>query len=176
MTSEAHVDVSHEDIVVPCSGCFLFQTSGIFSGAWLSKGDRSVGKEKVIGPLGQAHLLSHASIPSCANVRSSTSRVVLMGMHSVGAKVYFHNNSGLIIDNKATLKVNGTLSEKVIFEGDRLENGFSKVPGQWGTIWMRAGSIDNQISHAQIKNGIIGILIDSIGKTNSPNNCSSASN
>ncbi|PQJ82520.1 hypothetical protein [Polaribacter glomeratus] len=85
-----------------------------------------------------------------------------------GARVHFHNNSGLIIDKKATLKVNGTLAEKVIFEGDRLESGFSKIPGQWGTIWMRAGSKDNEINHAQIKNGIIGILIDSIGATSAP--------
>jgi hypothetical protein len=85
-----------------------------------------------------------------------------------GAKVHFHDNSGLIIDNKATLKVNGTLAEKVIFEGDRLENGFSQIPGQWGTIWMRAGSKDNEIYNAQIKNGIIGILIDSIGSTSTP--------
>ena len=79
-----------------------------------------------------------------------------------GARVHFHDNSGLIVDNKATLKVNGTLAEKVIFEGDRLEHRFSEIPGQWGTIWMRAGSKDNEIKHAQIKNGIIGILIDSI--------------
>jgi hypothetical protein len=85
-----------------------------------------------------------------------------------GARIYFHNNSGLIIDNSATLKVNGTLSEKVVFEGDRLENSFNQIPGQWGTIWMRAGSKNNEIKHAQIKNGIIGILIDSIGTTSAP--------
>ncbi len=85
-----------------------------------------------------------------------------------GSKVYFHNDSGLIIDKNATLKVNGTLTEKVTFEGDRLENSFSKIPGQWGTIWMRAGSKENEISHAQIKNGVIGILIDSIGSTSTP--------
>ncbi|MHB0753658.1 hypothetical protein [Polaribacter sp. M15] len=85
-----------------------------------------------------------------------------------GAKLYFHDNSGLIIDNKATLKVNGTLTEKVTFEGDRLENRFSKTPGQWGTIWMRAGSKDNEIKYAQIKNAIIGILIDSIGSNTTP--------
>ncbi len=85
-----------------------------------------------------------------------------------GSKLYFHSNSGLIIDKKATLKVNGTLEEKVVFEGDRLENSFSRVPGQWGTIWMRAGSKNHEIKHAQIKNGIIGILIDSIGSATSP--------
>ena len=85
-----------------------------------------------------------------------------------GARVYFHDNSGLIIDNKASLKVNGTRSEKVIFEGDRLEYRFNEIPGQWGTIWMRAGSKNNEIQYAQIKNGIIGILIDSIGSSTAP--------
>jgi len=85
-----------------------------------------------------------------------------------GAKVYFHNNSGLIIDDKASLKVNGTLAEKVVFEGDRLEYDFNEIPGQWGTIWMRAGSKNNEINHTQIKNGIIGILIDSIGSSTTP--------
>ena len=85
-----------------------------------------------------------------------------------GARIHFHNNSGLIVDKKASLKVNGTPTEKVIFEGDRLENRFRQTPGQWGTIWMRAGSKDNVISHAQIKNGIVGILIDSIGSASAP--------
>jgi len=85
-----------------------------------------------------------------------------------GATVHFHDNSGLIIDDDATIKVNGTLQEKVVFEGDRLENTFSTIPGQWGTIWMRAGSVDNEINHAQIKNGIIGILVDSIASTTTP--------
>ncbi|PQJ71982.1 choice-of-anchor Q domain-containing protein [Polaribacter butkevichii] len=85
-----------------------------------------------------------------------------------GAKVYFHDNSGLIVDDKGTLKVNGTLSDKVIFEGDRLEHSFSETAGQWGTIWMRAGSKNNEINHAIIKNGIIGVLVDSIGTPSTP--------
>ena len=87
---------------------------------------------------------------------------------SSGAKVYFHDNSGLIIDKDASLKVNGTLNEKVVFEGDRLENSFSALPGQWGTIWLRAGSKENEINYAQIKNGSIGILVDSITSSTSP--------
>ena len=85
-----------------------------------------------------------------------------------GAKIYFHDNSGLIIDKDASIKVNGTLNEKVVFEGDRLENSFGTIPGQWGTIWLRAGSIENEINYAQIKNGIIGILVDSIASTSAP--------
>ena len=85
-----------------------------------------------------------------------------------GAKLHFHSNSGLIVDKKASLKVNGTLNEQVVFEGDRLEHRFSEVPGQWGTIWMRAGSTNNEIKYATIKNGIVGILVDSIGATTTP--------
>jgi hypothetical protein len=85
-----------------------------------------------------------------------------------GARIHFHDDSGLIIDDKGSLKVNGTATDKVIFEGDRLEHSFSTIPGQWGTIWMRAGSKDNSIEHAEIKNGIIGILVDSIGTPSSP--------
>jgi len=85
-----------------------------------------------------------------------------------GAKLYFHNNSGLIVDKKASLKVNGTLNNQVVFESDRLEHRFNNVPGQWGTIWMRAGSSNNEINYATIKNSIVGILVDSIGSTTTP--------
>ena len=87
---------------------------------------------------------------------------------NAGSQIYFHDNSGLIIDKDATLRVNGSINEKVTFQGDRLENSFSKIPGQWGTIWMRAGSKNNEIKHTQIRNGIIGILIDSISSNNTP--------
>jgi|TARA_B110000879_G_C11154030_1_gene505997 hypothetical protein len=85
-----------------------------------------------------------------------------------GAKVYFHENSGFIIDDKATLKINGERDNQVIIEGDRLEPNFSETPGQWGAIWMRAGSRDHEINYTTIKNGSIGILLDSIGSNSTP--------
>jgi len=84
-----------------------------------------------------------------------------------GARVHFHADSGLIIGNGGSLKVQGNnssteaLENEVIFEGDRLEPDFSDVPGQWGTIWLTAGSTANEIDHLTIKNAIIGLLIDS---------------
>lgn len=77
-----------------------------------------------------------------------------------GSRIYFHADSGLIIDNGASIKVNGTLNERVIFEGDRLENSFTNIPGQWGTIWLRNGSTNNLFNYAVIKNGVIGLLTD----------------
>ena len=85
-----------------------------------------------------------------------------------GAKLHFHANSGLIIDKDATLKIEGELGNEVIIEGDRLEPNFSETPGQWGVIWLRAGSKDHDINYTTIKNGTVGILMDSIGSNSSP--------
>jgi hypothetical protein len=84
-----------------------------------------------------------------------------------GSKIHFHDNSGLIVDTGATIKVEGTLENKVVFEGDRLEPNFDDIAGQWGAIWLREGSINNSIEHAIIKNSIVGLLVD--GTTNSRN-------
>ncbi|AOW20296.1 hypothetical protein [Urechidicola croceus] len=85
-----------------------------------------------------------------------------------GTKLHFHANSGLIVDKNASLKINGELENQVLIEGDRLEPEFSNIPGQWGAIWLRAGSKDHEINYATIKNGDIGILLDSIGSDASP--------
>lgn len=82
-----------------------------------------------------------------------------------GTRVHFHANSGLIVANNASIKINGILSttdkleNEVIFEGDRLEPDFSDMPGQWGTIWLSDGSTNNTINHLTIKNATIGLLI-----------------
>ncbi|GAA4885461.1 hypothetical protein GCM10023311_05200 [Flaviramulus aquimarinus] len=84
-----------------------------------------------------------------------------------GSRLHFHENSGIIVSNAASIHVNGTFSNdrnllenEVIFEGDRLEPNFSDVPGQWGTIWLLDGSVNNTINYATIKNANIGILCD----------------
>ena len=79
-----------------------------------------------------------------------------------GAKVFFHTNSGLLVEENASLKVNGALNNEVVLEGDRLEPQFSDIAGQWGTIWLRSGSVNNEIDYAVIKNGIIGLLVDGL--------------
>ncbi|MFL1011493.1 hypothetical protein [Flavisericum labens] len=92
-----------------------------------------------------------------------------------GARLHFHDNSGLIVSNGASINVNGVystdqelLENEVIFEGDRLEPLYSDVPGQWGAIWLLDGSVNNTINYATIKNSTIGILCD--GNPNGINN------
>lgn len=85
-----------------------------------------------------------------------------------GARVHFHAQSGIIVANGGSMHVNGSLStneelleNEVIFEGDRLEPGFAEVPGQWGLIWLTAGSTNNMFNYATIKNASVGIRMDS---------------
>jgi hypothetical protein len=82
-----------------------------------------------------------------------------------GARVHFHTDSGIIVTNNGTLNINGALStdqdaleNEVILEGDRLEPIYTDIPGQWGTIWLFNGSVNNTINYATIKNSTIGIL------------------
>src|SRR5690606_6285301 len=76
-------------------------------------------------------------------------------------------NSGLLVTNNGSLKVNGALStdqevleNEVIFEGDRLEPLYENIPGQWGTIWLFNGSVENEINFATIKNATVGLLVE----------------
>ena len=85
---------------------------------------------------------------------------------NAGSNIYFHANSGFLIDKNATLIMKGEVNNPIKIEGDRLEPEFSNVPGQWGTIWLRAGSKNNLIENTIIKNASAGIIIDSIGNNN----------
>ncbi|MCR9182992.1 MAG: hypothetical protein NXH73_08700 [Flavobacteriaceae bacterium] len=92
-----------------------------------------------------------------------------------GARVHFHENSGLLVANQATIKANGALSSdpvllenEIIFQGDRLEPAFEDIPGQWGTIWLTAGSTAHEFNFTTIKNAVVGILMDSNDGSNNP--------
>jgi len=82
-----------------------------------------------------------------------------------GARVYFHENSGLLVGANASINVNGVasattnLENEVVFQGDRLTSDFADVPGQWGSVWLTDGSTKNNFNHLTIKNATIGMLI-----------------
>lgn len=83
---------------------------------------------------------------------------------SAGARVHFHANSGLIVQEGGSLQINGAVSNtenlenEVIFEGDRLEPLYSNVPGQWGFVYLREGSTNISINHLTLKNASVGII------------------
>lgn len=83
---------------------------------------------------------------------------------NAGARIHFHAESGIIVQEGGTLNINGepsntpSLEKEVVFEGDRLEPGFADTPGQWGAVYLREGSRNHTISHLTIKNALIGIM------------------
>lgn len=92
-----------------------------------------------------------------------------------GARIHFHKDSGILVQEGGSLHVNGLPSEseelmenEVIFEGDRLEPGYADIAGQWGAIWLAEGSMANRMEHATIKNATIGILVEGNPNNNEP--------
>lgn len=85
-----------------------------------------------------------------------------------GARIHFHENSGIIVASGGSMQAIGDLSSdlelmenEIVFEGDRLEPEFSDVPGQWAAIWLTEGSTNHIFDHVTIKNSTVGILMDS---------------
>ena len=80
-----------------------------------------------------------------------------------GTRVHFHENSGLWAYADGLLKVYGTQENMVHFSGDRLEDQYSDISGQWDRIWLmesRRGE-NHEIHNAIIENGFIGIQAES---------------
>ncbi|MHB8260509.1 MAG: hypothetical protein ACYDCN_09490 [Bacteroidia bacterium] len=74
-----------------------------------------------------------------------------------GAKIYVHNGGGIWVYRYSTIKIEGTQTNPITFQGDRLEPDYKDVPGQWDRIWINEGSIANTINYAIIKNAYIGV-------------------
>ncbi len=100
---------------------------------------------------------------------------------NAGTRVHFHRGSSLFV--QGTLVVNGELGNPVLFAGDRLEPYYSEIPGQWGAflvdnqnntrhifggIHLLAGSKNNVINYANIRNPIIGLQVDSVVTPGTP--------
>jgi len=85
-----------------------------------------------------------------------------------GARIHFHNNASLVFLARSSFKVEGSADQPVVFQGDRLESFYQEQPGQWGRIWLTATSKDHVIDHAIIKNGSVGLHVDTLGHATRP--------
>jgi hypothetical protein len=99
-----------------------------------------------------------------------------------GTQVYCHGKSGIYV-YKGSLIIDGDLGSEVVFQGDRLEPAYDNVPGQWGMqldcpletgVGSTVASIilggifiyespGSTIEYATLKNGGVGIQVDSTG-------------
>jgi hypothetical protein len=99
-------------------------------------------------------------VDSCELVLPKNTRLYVHG--GIVINEDFIYNEGLItIMANGKLTVNGSVSEPVVIQADRLEPSFANTSGQWVGIRFLAGSKDNSINHAIIRNGIVGVRVDS---------------
>jgi len=83
-----------------------------------------------------------------------------------GARLYFQKDASLLV--LGSLIVKGTKEEPVLFASHRLEEWYVDKPGQWGYIHLLPGSKGTSINYAIIRNGMMGILADSVGLSETP--------
>ena len=84
-----------------------------------------------------------------------------------GTHFYMHSHSVFWVYKDGTVDMGsgGGPGSEVTFQGDRLEPEYKDVPGQWGKIWLSALSKNNRINYAIIKNGAIGVQVDTLAGT-----------
>lgn len=106
---------------------------------------------------------------------------------NAGAQVYCHSGSGIYVF-RGCIDINGEYENEVVFQGDRLEPFYENLAGQWGIeltfdfetqfgietatvsrggIWLNQ-SIGSTIDYAIMKNGIVGLQVDTMGTMASP--------
>jgi hypothetical protein len=79
-----------------------------------------------------------------------------------GAQIHFHNGSGLWVYKGGSISVKGSVDAPVVFQGDRMEDFYKDMPGQWDRIWINEGAVIDEIDYAVIKNGFIGLQLETL--------------
>ena len=75
---------------------------------------------------------------------------------------FFYNDGRIVFLQGSSLTVNGTQENPVIISGDRLEEPFADISGQWFGLLFLNGSDNHDINHMEIKNSIVGVFVDSL--------------
>ncbi|MEN9699887.1 MAG: hypothetical protein RLZZ301_1085 [Bacteroidota bacterium] len=87
-----------------------------------------------------------------AAIDSSKSLTIQAGTH-----IYMHKNA-ILYNYKGALQIQGQLGNEVIIEGDRLEQDYKDVSGQFYGIYFHQ-ALPSSIDYAIIKNGTSGVHV-----------------
>ena len=104
-------------------------------------------------------------IDDCTLVLPAGARVHLHGgfarLEDEDGNVTTYNDGLIYLLQNGKIRVEGTVENPVIIQGDRLEEDFQEISGQWAGIRISSGSTGNEFNHAIIKNSIVGVRVDS---------------
>ena len=99
---------------------------------------------------------------SCTlNVPAGTEIYVHGGIARDGIFGQNSTDGNIVVFPRGRLKFEGTAENPITIQGDRLEEGFEEVAGQWGGIYLTRTSRGHKIEHTIIKNARFGIVADS---------------
>ncbi len=74
-----------------------------------------------------------------------------------GVKIYSHADAPFVVDG--TLLANGTVNNKVVFSGDRLDEPYRNFPASWPGIFFRSSSVNNLLQFTEINNAYQALVI-----------------
>ncbi|MGB1217696.1 MAG: hypothetical protein ACPG5P_07455, partial [Saprospiraceae bacterium] len=74
----------------------------------------------------------------------------------------FYNDGIWFFGADSKLNIQGTISNPVTIQGDRLEEEYDDVPGQWAGIRLGTTNNTHEIRNVVIKNSIVGLRVDSL--------------
>ncbi len=101
-------------------------------------------------------------VDSCTlNIPAGTEIYVHGGIVRNGILGEIYNDGYIIALPNGRLAIEGTAEEPVVIQGDRLEDSFQEIAGQWGGIWLTRTSRGHKIEHTIIKNARFGMIVDS---------------
>jgi hypothetical protein len=75
-----------------------------------------------------------------------------------GCRIYSHADAPFIVDG--TLTINGTITDNVVFAGDRTDNDYKDLPAGWPGIYFRGQSKNNVLRYAVVKNAYQAIVAE----------------
>ncbi|MFM9060101.1 MAG: hypothetical protein ACKOQP_00350, partial [Bacteroidota bacterium] len=64
-----------------------------------------------------------------------------------------------------TVRAQGTAQEPITMQGDRLDPFYRDLAGAWNGIHFLRGSVQNFLRHVHLRNGSVGIRVDSLPAT-----------
>ena len=74
-----------------------------------------------------------------------------------GAEIYIHSGSGIWVRG-GTINIEGTLANKVVIQGDRLDGSYPEQPSQWGLEIPLEYQLDGENVYVTVSRG--GIWLD----------------
>ncbi len=101
-------------------------------------------------------------VDSCELVIPAGTKIYVHGGLVNAGEGEFYNDGIWLFGPDARLRLEGELNNPIVIQGDRLEEPFQDVSGQWAGIRLFTGNNVHTVNHTIIKNSIVGIRVDSL--------------